>query len=224
MSIKMFFDQWIASTVMYKGGIFTYPDTYTAETLSVFHVDVAKNVTYIVNMNNVYPKVVDDVSLSAQDKSLITFKVLFVYESWDSVQLDMNDSSAEMFQQVGADPNARNTLNLSKSIQIGADPNARNSLNTEKSVQIGADANARNSLNLARNNNRDNLRRAMNLVHLIRAGANKDSIKSAVISIGTRKINNMIGQTGLDQTVANAADRILGAGSGILEKIDGIFR
>lgn len=188
MSIKMFFDEWLRSSVKYTGGIFAYPDTYTAETLTVFHVDVAKNVTYVVNMYNAYPKIVDDVSLSAQDKSLITFKVLFVYESWDSFQFDRNDPA------------------------------------TQIAAQVGADVNARNSLNIAKSNNRDNLRRAMNLVHLIRTGANKDAIKSGIISIGTRKINNIIGTNRLDDKAANSIDKLLGAGSGILEKIDGIFR
>jgi hypothetical protein len=188
MNIKMFFDEWLRSTVMYTGGVFTYPDSYTAETLTIYHTDAAKNVTYVVNMNNVYPKVVDDVSLSSQDKSLITFRVLFVYDSWMSFQVDMNDPNAGIPDQVGADPNARGLLTPAK----------------ERS--------------------RDNLRRAWNLVQLVRAGANKDAVKSAVINIGTRKIAGIIGKNKYDQSAANSIDQLLGAGSGILEKIDGIFR
>lgn len=188
MSIKMFFDEWIRASVKYKGGIFAYPETYTAENLTLYHIDVAKNVTYVVNMYNVYPKVVDDVSLSAQDKALITFRVLFVYESWDSFQVDMNDPSAAIPAQLTADPDARSTLNAAK----------------EKS--------------------RDNLRRAWNLVNLVRAGANKDAIKSAIINIGTRKISSILGKSGVGNNTADVVDNLLSGGRGILETIDGIFQ
>ena len=171
MSIKMFFDDWLRSTVKFKGGIFTYPDSYTAESLAIYQTDVAKNVTYVVLLNNVYPKIVDDISLNTNNKNLITFRVMFVYESWDSYQVDTNDPSSA----------------------IPESP-------------------------------RDNLRRAMNIIQLIRTGANKDAVKSAIINIGTRKIADILGKSSLQNNVANSVDKILSAGSGILEKIDGIFR
>lgn len=172
MSIKMFFDEWLRATVKHKGGIFLYPEAYTAEVMTVFHVDVAKNVTYLVNLNNVYPKLVDDIQLVSESKSLISFRVQFVCESWDSYQIDVNDPTAAL-------------------------------------VKDG----------------RDNIRRAMNLIQLIRTGANKDAIKSAVINVGTRKLYDILGKSGLDSRVANSIDSILGkTGVGeALKSVEGIF-
>lgn len=172
MSIKMFFDEWLQSTVKHKGGVFLYPDSYTSEVLTVYHVDVAKNVTYLVNLNNVYPKLVDDIQLVSESKNLISFRVQFVCESWDSYQIDVNDPTAALAKD-----------------------------------------------------GRDNIRRAWNLVQLIRTGANKDAIKSAVINVGTRKLYDIIGKTGLDNRVATSIDSILGkTGVGdALKSVEGIF-
>lgn len=172
MSIKMFFDEWLHSTVKHKGGVFLYPDSYTSEVLTVYHVDVAKNVTYLVNLNNVYPKLVDDIQLVSESKNLISFRVQFVCESWDSYQIDVNDPTAALAKD-----------------------------------------------------GRDNIRRAWNLVQLIRTGANKDAIKSAVINVGTRKLYDIIGKTGLDNRVATSIDSILGkTGVGdALKSVEGIF-
>lgn len=172
MSIKMFFDEWLRSTVKHKGGVFLYPDSYTSEVLTVYHVDVAKNVTYLVNLNNVYPKLVDDIQLVSESKNLISFRVQFVCESWDSYQIDVNDPTAALAKD-----------------------------------------------------GRDNIRRAWNLVQLIRTGANKDAIKSAVINVGTRKLYDIIGKTGLDNRVATSIDSILGkTGVGdALKSVEGIF-
>ena len=172
MSIKMFFDEWLRSTVKHKGGVFLYPDSYTSEVLTVYHVDVAKNVTYLVNLNNVYPKLVDDIQLVSESKGLISFRVQFVCESWDSYQIDVNDPTAALAKD-----------------------------------------------------GRDNIRRAWDLVQLIRTGANKDAIKSAVINVGTRKLYDIIGKTGLDNRVATSIDSILGkTGVGdALKSVEGIF-
>lgn len=172
MSIKMFFDEWLRATVKHKGGVFLYPDSYTAEILTVYHIDVAKNVTYLVNLNNVYPKLVDDIQLVSESKGLISFRVQFVCESWDSYQIDATDVNAALPKD-----------------------------------------------------NLDNIRSAWNLVQLIRAGANKDAVKSAVINVGTRKIYDIIGQTGLDTRVANSINDIIGkTGVGTaLKSVEGIF-
>ena len=172
MSIKMFFDEWLRSTVKYKGGVFLYPDSYTSEVMTIYHTDVAKNVTYLVNMNNVYPKLVDDIQLVSESKNLISFRVQFVCESWDSYQINANDPTAVLPKD-----------------------------------------------------SRDNIRRAWNLVQLIRTGANKDAIKSSIINVGTSKIYDMIGKKGLDDKAASSIDGILGkAGVGdALKSVEGIF-
>ena len=172
MSVKMFFDEWIRSALVHKGGIFAYPETYTSETMQVYHLDVEKRATYIVNMNNIYPKLVDDIQLSNDGKGLVSFRVQFVYESWDSYQVDANDPNAPLPRTGG-----------------------------------------------------DNIRRAWNLIQLIRTGANKDAVKSAVINVGTRKIYDIIGKTGADAQVSRSIDDILGkSGAGsVLSSVSGIF-
>jgi hypothetical protein len=123
-------------------------------------------------MNNVYPKIVDDIQLSNDGKGLLSFRVQFVYESWDSYQVDANDPNALLPRTGG-----------------------------------------------------DNIRRAWNLIQLIRTGANKDAVKSAVINVGTRKIYDIIGKTGLDAQVSRSIDDILGkSGAGsVLSSVSGIF-
>ena len=84
MLIKKFFDDWVKYPVLDKGGKFTYPKRYITDTLHLFQVNAKKEVAYSVILNNVYPKIVDDISASADSGSLATFNVRFVYESWDS--------------------------------------------------------------------------------------------------------------------------------------------
>lgn len=172
MSIKMFFDEWLRATVKYKGGVFLYPESYTSEVLTVYHTDVSKTVTYLVNLNNVYPKLVDDIQLVSESKNLISFRVQFVCESWDSYQIDATDVNAALPKD-----------------------------------------------------NLDNIRSAWNLVQLIRTGANKDAIKSAVINVGTRKLYDIIGQKGLDDRAAKSINDIIGktGAGGALKSVEGIF-
>jgi len=172
MTIKSFFDNWIQSTVIRKGGIFTYPDSYIAETLTVYQVDQSKNVTYVVIMNNAYPKIVDDVGLQYNSRNPLTFRVQFTFESWDSYQFSTFDPTAPITKD-----------------------------------------------------NSENITRAWNYVKLIRSGANKDAVRSSLINVGTRKIYDLIGQTGIDAKVKRGVDDLIGkSGIGsILETIDNLF-
>lgn len=158
MSIKKFFDDWAMAPVMSKGGVFMYPESYIAETLAIYNIDNSKNVTYVTILNNVYPKVVDDVILSADSKAPLSFRVQFTYESWDSYQ----------FQRT--------------------DPNAA----------VPGDGLV-------------NIRRAWDLIQLVRTGANKDAIKSLIINVGTRKIYDVLGKSGIADRVGQSIDSVLGS-------------
>lgn len=84
MYIKQFFDAWIQSIAPYRGGLFTYPDRYTAKTLTIYQLDAAKRPVYGVTFHNIYPKIVNDVQLSASAKDYNRFQVMFTYERWES--------------------------------------------------------------------------------------------------------------------------------------------
>ena len=87
MTVKKFFDDWTMSAVMKTGGKFMYPSQYIAESLPIYIVNPAGSPTYFVILRNVYPKLVNDISLSSSaPNSAIRFSVMFTYESWESYQ------------------------------------------------------------------------------------------------------------------------------------------
>jgi hypothetical protein len=157
MTVKKFFDDWISRIVYRTGGRFMYPDSYYAETLNLLVNDNTKNATYTIILKNVYPKIVDNMSLRADGKGFLSFRVEFVYDSWESYQISTTDPDAEI---------PGNPLN--------------------------------------------NLRRVFNLVNLVRTGMNKDALKSMLINVGTRKITDIIGKSGVVESIAGKADAIVG--------------
>lgn len=161
MTIKHFFDMWTKAPVANTGGVFLYPKSYTADSMTLYNLDNAKNVTYVTVLNNIYPKIVDDVQLSAESKGPLSFRVQFTYESWDSYQIQQTD------------PN----------IVLPGDP-------------------------------LKNLKNAWDLLQLVRTGANKDAIKSMIISKGSQKLFELVGASGADKALGQTVDGILGS-SGI---------
>ena len=94
MTIKKFFDDWIQFAVSDRGGRFTYPDRYIADTIRLYHLNTAKDAVYVVVLNKVYPKVVDDIMVSSDSMNTISsFNVVFTYESWDSYQISSEPNS-----------------------------------------------------------------------------------------------------------------------------------
>ena len=91
MLIKKFFDDWTQFPVLSKGGRFSYSNRYIAETMILCQVDALKNVVYFVVLNNIYPKLVDDINMNSSSRSLATFNVKFTYESWESYQYPMDE-------------------------------------------------------------------------------------------------------------------------------------
>lgn len=91
MLIKKFFDDWVQFPVLSKGGRFSYPNRYITENFILCQVDALKNTVYFVVLNNVYPKVVDDINMNSSSRSLASFNVRFTYETWESYQYPMDD-------------------------------------------------------------------------------------------------------------------------------------
>lgn len=122
MMIKKFFDDWTMAPVMKKGGTFLYPESYTSENLAIFQMNAAKNATYMILLNNVYPKIVDDISFNASSKSPLSFRVQFTYESWDSYQFTLFDPNKPI---PGTEyTNLRRAWNLAQLIRTGANKDA----------------------------------------------------------------------------------------------------
>lgn len=157
MTIKKFFDDWVSSIVMTKGGRFMYPDQYYAEQMNLLIIDNTKNSTYIVTLKNVYPKIVDNMSLRSDGRGFLSFRVEFVYDSWESYQISRTDPDAS----------------------IPGNPLT-------------------------------NLRRVFNLINLVRTGMNKDGLKSLLINVGTKKIYDIVGKSGVVESIAGKADAIVG--------------
>jgi len=99
MIVKSFFDKWVLGTVMSKGGVFAYPKEYTAPWMQIHQLNQALDTVYSVRLTNVYPKVVNDVILTANSRDYNRVQVMFVYESWDSQVNVMNDSYVNKINQ-----------------------------------------------------------------------------------------------------------------------------
>ncbi len=95
MYIKQFFDTWIQGIAPYRGGLFEYPDKYTAPWIIINQLDAAKNVVYYVKLHHIYPKIVNDIQMSYGGREYSKFQVLFTYESWESgIRQDDNISDS----------------------------------------------------------------------------------------------------------------------------------
>lgn len=125
MMVKAFFDTWVHSVIKSKYGKFMYPESYYADTLHVYIVDAAKNTTYIVALKNAYPKIVDDIILSADSKAPVSFRVRFVYESWEATQVSQYDPNIALGDSTSNVSRAWDLFNL---VRSGANKDALKSM------------------------------------------------------------------------------------------------
>lgn len=101
MVIKNFFDVWTRASVESKGGKFAYPDEYTVDSIEIKQFNAAKNESYIVTLNKAYPKIVSEVSLSADARAPLTFSVVWAYESWDAYNIAEDEPDTRSTTVVG---------------------------------------------------------------------------------------------------------------------------
>jgi hypothetical protein len=102
MLIKEFFDKWVQAPVKTDGGIFMYPANYIVPTMTIYQIDEKKQKVYGVVVKNVYPKVINDVMLSASDRSVVSFQVVFAYESWASERYEVDLSVPSRGTQIAS--------------------------------------------------------------------------------------------------------------------------
>lgn len=88
MSIKQFFDYWLQSTTVSRGGRFMYPADYTTQSIMLHQVNSEKNKVYTVELKNAFPRTIDDVGLASNGNGALSFRVQWVYEYWTSYQND----------------------------------------------------------------------------------------------------------------------------------------
>jgi hypothetical protein len=91
MLIKSFFDSWVGAVSMNRTGRLMYPDNYTCSVFNIYCFDRARNMTYMVTLKNAYPKIVDDVQMAANSTAPVSFRVQFVYETWDSYSFNVKN-------------------------------------------------------------------------------------------------------------------------------------
>jgi T4-like virus tail tube protein gp19 len=78
--IKKFFDTWKQKVTPYNRQ-FNYPDSYTADKLSLYILNQENNVTYEYEYSRVFPKTISSMELSySSGNSIAGFTVEFVFE------------------------------------------------------------------------------------------------------------------------------------------------
>lgn len=101
MTIKNFFDIWGQASVESKGGKFAYPSEYTVDRISIKQYNAAKTESYIVNLNNAYPKIISEAQLSADAKAPLMFSVVWAFESWDAYNREETEADNRATTIVG---------------------------------------------------------------------------------------------------------------------------
>lgn len=139
--IKSFFDDWVGAISLTRTGRLMYPDQYKVDDLAIYVVNKAKQVTYIVLLKNAYPKIVDDAQLASDGKGPITFRVQFVYETWESYSIN-HDAP----QQIFADPGTTDGLFSTVRSADNSLTNLRNAWNLVQLIRTGANKDAVKSL------------------------------------------------------------------------------
>lgn len=87
MDVKNFFDNWTLGTMKTSSGTFRYPAEYTANELIIVQLDHSGKGVYRVTLNDVYPKIVNDIPLSASSKDYNRCQVQFTYRNWVSERI-----------------------------------------------------------------------------------------------------------------------------------------
>lgn len=205
MTIKSFFDSWVGAISMGRNGRLLYPDAYKASDFSILCLDRNKNITHVVILKDAYPKIVDDISMAANSTAPVSFRVQFVYESWESINMSIFDDLVPQYNQVAYPLQSfPDHVNI-PSNRIVTDGN-------------GIPSSINNSTN---NGTLPNLRSVMSVIQLIRSGANKDSIKSMIINAGIRGLANLDIKRNIIDNVSQAADAIIGR-TGIPQVINAV--
>jgi len=87
MDVKNFFDTWTQGAMITSNGTFRYPADYTANELIIVQLDHSGKGVYQVTLKDVYPKIVNDIPLSASSKDYNRCQVQFTYRNWVSERI-----------------------------------------------------------------------------------------------------------------------------------------
>lgn len=85
MVVKQFFDSWVQGPIKDIHGTYRYRNQYTIPNMTISQLNDAGQVVYTVNLNEVFPKLINDVVVSAASRDFNRLQVQFVYKDWNSV-------------------------------------------------------------------------------------------------------------------------------------------
>jgi hypothetical protein len=133
MIIKSFFDRWSTGVVMSTGGVFAYPTEYTSPWINIHQLNNNMDVVYSVRIYNCYPKVVNDIILTASSKDYNRFQVSFAYEKWESITTVMtSEYIKELLSTGNADSVRRGSIKAAAGMMTGEYNNGSNNTNYSK--------------------------------------------------------------------------------------------
>lgn len=86
MNVKRFFDQWMTSVVSDSNYNVSYKDSYVSESIEIYQLDEADNITYQIRLIDSFPRSMNLMELNngAQNQTH-RLTVLFAYRKWEVV-------------------------------------------------------------------------------------------------------------------------------------------
>lgn len=87
MIVKKFFDDWVQGILKTETGTLRYLASYQIPELQISQLNEAMEPTYRVTLRDVYPKLVNDISMSSSSREFNRCQVQFVYRTWKSEKL-----------------------------------------------------------------------------------------------------------------------------------------
>ena len=95
MKVKRFMEAWVKQAMVTDTGTFRYQASYQIPAMEISQYNDNNQETYRVTLYDVYPKIINDISLSSASKEFSRCQVQFVYRRWESQVITANHSSID---------------------------------------------------------------------------------------------------------------------------------
>jgi len=93
-SVFKFFDKWREIIAKNRRNL-SYPDSYTAETLNLYMIDLEGIVKHSYSFKRVTPKIINSVSLDYGSNGIMSLPVSFVFETIENGPIPVNTSISD---------------------------------------------------------------------------------------------------------------------------------
>lgn len=114
MIIKKFFDTWAQGIMKNRHGTYRYKDQYTIDKLTIKQLNDAGEEVYRADLYEAYPKLVNDVVMSASAKDFNRCQVQFAYKYWESTLTPQprpkEDKLKKAIETIGSGANSASIL------------------------------------------------------------------------------------------------------------------